>query len=134
VLKKIATYSFILLVVNVVLYFLPTPFLYINIPLILMSSLTIFYSYKKAYYSFNTDYLTVGSGQFIDTITDYLELHKIQTVQFKQTVFQKRRAIASLVIYSASKALKIKHINENDAKNILNYFLYKVESSPKNWM
>lgn len=132
--KQIITYGLLIFFFNVTLYFLPTSFLYINIPLFLISTLYIYYSYKKTYYTFNDKFLTVGSGQFIDTITDYLELHKIQSIQFKQTIFQKRRGIASLRIYSASKPLKINHIKEVDAKNILNYFIYNVESSPKNWM
>lgn len=93
----------------------------------------IYLSYKKAYYQIDDDFVTVGSG-VIDTTTTILEIHKIQSVEFKQSIFQKRRKIASVIISTASKDTKIPYINESKAFSIYNFLLYRVETQNKNWM
>ncbi len=93
----------------------------------------IYLSYKKAYYQIDDDFITVGSG-VIDTTTTILEIHKIQSVELKQSIFQKRRNIASVIISTASKDTKIPYIKESAALNIYNFLLYRVETQHKNWM
>lgn len=106
---------------------------WINLIVILIAVFYIYFGYKKAYYKINDEFVTIGSG-VIDTITDILEIHKIQSVKLKQTIFQKRRQIASVVIFTASKAITILYIEEKDAKFICDFLLFKVESQDKDWM
>lgn len=105
-----------------------------NIPLIVFAVLVVRQSYKKAYYSIDENYIVIGSGGLIEINTDMAELHKLQGVQFKQSIFQKYRGIASVKIYTASKALTIPFIKENDAKTIVDFLLFKVESEDRHWM
>jgi putative membrane protein len=91
------------------------------------------HSYEKAFYSVNERYVTIESG-FIDSKIHILEVHKIQSVSLTQTVFQKRRNIASLLIATASGQVKIPHIKEENAKSVMDFLLYHVEISHKNWM
>jgi len=70
----------------------------------------------------------------IDLTTSYLEISKIQAVSIRQTIFQKRRQLASVKIFSASKSLTIPQIYLATANDINNYLLYKVESEDKDWM
>jgi len=63
-----------------------------------------------------------------------MELYKIQAVEFKQTIFQKRRKLASLVLMNASGTLTIPYINELLAKQIYDYLLFHTETSEKEWM
>jgi putative membrane protein len=93
----------------------------------------IYLSYKKAYYQIDDDFVTVGSG-VIDTTTTILEIHKIQSIELKQSIFQKRRQIASVIISTASKGTKIPYIKEKTAIDIYNFLLYRVETQNKNWM
>lgn len=93
----------------------------------------IYLSYKKAYFQIDDDFVTVGSG-VIDTTTTILEIHKIQSVELKQSIFQKRRHIASVVISTASKDTKIPYVTETVAKDIYNFLIYRVETQNKNWM
>ena len=65
---------------------------------------------------------------------EQMELHKIQAVEFRQSIFQKRRALASLDLMNASGTITIPYINEKVAKNIYNYLLYHTEISGKSWM
>jgi putative membrane protein len=106
---------------------------YINIALLLFSVLYILVTYKKAYYKIDNEFITIGSG-FVDTTTNILEIHKIQAVKLKQSIFQKRRQISSVIISTASKSIKIPYVSETEAKSICDYLLYKVESQDRDWM
>lgn len=119
---------------NTIFYLTSWQMFWINIPLVTIVILAIRYKYKKAYFSFDDNYIIVGSGGLIETKTDFLELHKVQAVNISQTIFQKRRGLASMKIYSASRALHILHIKQELANDLNNFLLYKVESSERSWM
>lgn len=131
--KIIQAIVFICLI-NIPLYFAPRVFLFLNIIIVLYHVFSIPKAFKKAYYSIDNEYLIIGKGTLIETKTELLELHKIQTVEFKQSIFQKPRAIASINIYSASKKITIPYIKTQQALLIYNYLLYKIESKEKDWM
>lgn len=91
------------------------------------------HTFLKSYYNIDESYLTIGNG-FIETNTNILELHKIQSVEWSQTIFQKRRNIASLKVFTASSRLTIPYINEERAKAVMDFIIFRVTSSQKNWM
>lgn len=124
----------IVMFINVALAFGPIALLLVNIPLVLYIVANAIYTYKKAYYHLDDDYIVVGGGQLIETKTKYLEIKKTQAVSVNQSIFQKRRGLASVVIYTASKPLTIAHIDLNTAFSIKNYLVFKVESENKDWM
>nr|WP_321235050.1 PH domain-containing protein [uncultured Psychroserpens sp.] len=105
----------------------------INILFLIMSVLYMHFKYKKAYYKINDEYITIGSG-FIDTVTVIFEIHKIQSIEMKQNIFQKRKQIRSLNISTASQEVTIPYIDENEAKIICDFLLFKVESQDRDWM
>ncbi|QXP79260.1 MULTISPECIES: PH domain-containing protein [Winogradskyella] len=107
--------------------------LWINTVFVPLAVLYVYFAYKKAYYRISDDFVTIGSG-VIDTTTNILQIHKIQSVKIKQTIFQKPKSIASLVIYTASKSVTIPYISKQDAISIYNLLLYKVESQDRDWM
>jgi putative membrane protein len=107
--------------------------LWINAVFIPFALLYVHFAYKKAYYKISENFVTIGSG-VIDTTTNILEIHKIQALKLKQTIFQKRRGIASLVISTASKSITIPYISKPKALSIYNFLLYKVESQDRDWM
>lgn len=115
------------------LLFFGSSMLWINMLYIPLAFLYVYFAYKKTYYIISHNFITVGSG-VIDTITNILETHKIQGIAFKQSVFQQRRDIASLVISTASKSVKIPYISKSEALIIYDFLLYKVESQKKDWM
>ena len=63
-----------------------------------------------------------------------MELFKIQSVEFRQTIFQKRRKLASLHLMNAAGSMTIPYINALMAKQIYDYLLYHTEVSKKKWM
>lgn len=63
-----------------------------------------------------------------------LQWHKIQSVQVNQTLFQKRKGLASVRLYTASGAMVIPFISKHAAIQVMNYALFKIESSKQSWM
>ncbi|WP_296313193.1 PH domain-containing protein [Winogradskyella sp. UBA3174] len=132
--RLLFTSALVVVLLNAGLYFGPKTLLFINIPLVVYIIANALYAYKKAYYHLDDDYIVVGGGKLIDTSTDFLEIKKVQAVTLNQSIFQKSRGLASVVIFSASKPLTIPHIELSMAFNIKNYLLFKVESENKDWM
>lgn len=88
---------------------------------------------KKRYFSINNEQIVVSKGAISHQWTQ-MELHKIQAVEFRQSIFQKKRSLSSLRIMNASGSITIPYIDENVAKQIYNYLLYHTEVSKKRWM
>ncbi|HSO88535.1 MAG TPA: PH domain-containing protein, partial [Draconibacterium sp.] len=88
---------------------------------------------KKRYFSMNNEQIIVSKGAVSHQWTQ-MELHKIQAVEFRQSVFQKKRSLSSLRIMNASGSITIPYIAESMAKQIYNYLLYHTEMSKKKWM
>jgi putative membrane protein len=94
------------------------------------------YSYlilKKRYFRINNDQIRISKGA-ISHKWKQMELYKIQSVEFRQTIFQRRRSLASLQLMNASGSMSIPYINDKLAKEIYNYLLYHTEISEKSWM
>ena len=60
--------------------------------------------------------------------------YKIQYVQLKQSIYQRHKQLATVVIHTAGGRIKIPYIEEELARMITNYALYKVESSTRSWI
>jgi putative membrane protein len=105
----------------------------LNILLIPMLYLFVITTYRKANYGVNDNFLMVESG-FIETKTQIVQHHKIQSVVMYQSYFMKRRGVASLYVYNASGNVTLKYIQEATARQVHNFLLYKVETTDKNWM
>lgn len=94
------------------------------------------YSYlilKKRYFRMNNEQIMISNGA-ISHHWKQMELYKIQSVEFRQTIFQKRRSLASLHLMNAAGSMTIPYIKENLAKRIYDYLLYHTEVSEKKWM
>lgn len=119
---------------------LAAPFLYFDwlfgLAALVWLLATAAYSYlilKKSYFKINEDQIRVSSGA-ISHNWKQMELYKIQSVEFKQTFFQKRRSLASLKLMNASGTIRIPYIHQDMAKQIYNYLLFHTEISNKSWM
>lgn len=124
----------LLLILNTMIYVLnDSSFWFINLLVVPYAFLFVKYTYRKACYSVEKNYVTIESG-FIESTLHILEVHKIQSVSFTQTIFQKRNQIASVKIDTASNSVQIQHIKDNHAKYLSDFLLYNLEISQKSWM
>ncbi len=106
----------------------------VNLMVIPYLFLVFHWRFKKAFYTMDDRYLSIGSGSFIGTNLEMLEIHKIQSIDIEQSIFQKRKNIASLKICTASKVVTIPYIKHKKAQAIMDYLLFKVESQRLDWM
>ncbi len=88
---------------------------------------------RKSYFQFNKSQLIVGKGA-INTVWQQAAAFKTQSVDFRQSFFQKRRGLASLRVNNASGQIDIPYIPEDMASKLMNYLLYHVETSDEKWM
>ena len=61
-------------------------------------------------------------------------LRKLQNVSLHQSIFQKRRGLASLSFHTAAGAARMVHLPQQEAQQIYDYALYKIESYEGGWM
>ena len=114
-------------------YFEKQTFLVGVVALYIISLISAHLSYKKKGYALSDSLLMITGGTWGNSATKML-LHKLQNISLIQTPFQRRRGLASLVLHTASGALKIPDIAYDRCQVIKNYLLYRVESSRENWL
>jgi putative membrane protein len=70
----------------------------------------------------------------IETHQTFLPFYKIQHVSLTKTIFQERKNVSDVVFQTASGKLKIPCLKDSEALKILNFALYKIETSQQSWM
>jgi putative membrane protein len=100
---------------------------------LVLSGLYCWMMARKRYFQFNKTQLIVGKGA-ISTVWQQAAVFKAQSVDFRQSFFQKRRGLASLRVNNASGQMNIPYIPEDMAHKLMNYLLYHVEATNKKWM
>ncbi|MFZ4400205.1 MAG: PH domain-containing protein [Bacteroidales bacterium] len=101
---------------------------------VIISALLSYLSFKKRYFIINPQILQTAKGTIEQEFSRFFN-YKIQTIKFKQNIFQRRRNLASVVIYiSGGKRIKIPYIHHELATELYNYLLYCTESNNKKWM
>lgn len=78
-------------------------------------------------------YLETHYG-LIERISKGLLLFKIQGVEIKQTPYQRRKSLSTVVLYTASGDVVIPYLSIEQGLQLKNYILYTVETSRKKWM
>ncbi len=105
-------------------------------PVLLWILLMFLYSrftLRKSYFQISNDQIRVSSGAISHKFKQ-MEFHKVQHLEFRQSIFHKKQGVASLKIGNASGFIKIPFIDEKIAKTIHDYLLYYAETSEKFWM
>jgi len=101
---------------------------------IIISAFLSYLSYKKRYFIIHPQILLTAKGTIEQEFSQFFNF-KIQTIKFRQSFFQRRRNIASIIVYiSGGKRIKIPYIHEVLAIELYNYLLYCTESTNKKWM
>jgi putative membrane protein len=134
--RRIFIFTFLFLIVSyTIAYLIFSNFeiFYSTIVIIPIVVFLILKKVKKRFYKISDDMLLVGKG-LLETHVTYLEIFKVQNIKMQQTIFQKRSNVADLILQTASGKIKIPCIDFNEAINIYNHTLYKVETTKTSWM
>ena len=134
--RRIFIFTFLFLIVSYTIAYLVFSnfeIFYSTIVIIPIVVFLILKKVKKRFYKISDDMLLVGKG-LLETHVTYLEIFKVQNIKMQQTIFQKRSNVADLILQTASGKIKIPCIDFNEAINIYNHTLYKVETTKTSWM
>ena len=60
--------------------------------------------------------------------------HKIQSVKLKQSIYQRRRSLATVHLFTAGGIIRVPFISLREAQQLRDYAVYKIESENRDWM
>ena len=101
--------------------------------ILIFSAFALYFYWKNWRLKIDHDALQVHSG-IIGKYDTLLKLFKVQNVELKQNIYQRRRNLASLQLHTASGNVNIPYIPLEKAEKIRDYILYKAEVSRERWM
>ena len=105
-------------------------FLVLALPLLIFWGASLFR--KKFRLWAMEDVLYIRTGVFGEE-RKLLLWYKIQSVQLRQNIFQRKKHLASIVLHTAGGSINIPYIPLEAARQVLNYSLFQVESQNKPW-
>ena len=93
----------------------------------------IYFAYRNSRLFVNNEFIIKQSGAW-DIDNDFLAPHKIQALSLKQYFWHKRADIGKVTLYTAGGTLTFGLADYTRLKQLVNYWLYQVETTDKNWM
>ncbi|MCU4188815.1 PH domain-containing protein [Flavobacterium sp. HXWNR29] len=99
----------------------------------LFSGVLIWFSYRNYMLFVSNDFIIKQNGAW-DIDTTIIEPYKIQAIETQQFFWQKTTNIGSVTLSTAGGNISFSTGNYTEIKNLVNYWLYQVETSDKNWM
>lgn len=93
----------------------------------------LYFAYRNSRLFINREFIIKQSGAW-DIDTDFLAPHKIQTISLKQYFWQKKTDIGIVTLYTAGGDISFGLADYTRLKELVNYWLYQVETSQKHWM
>ncbi|WP_245686428.1 PH domain-containing protein [Psychroflexus sediminis] len=88
---------------------------------------------RKSNIGINSDLISIRKGS-IDTKFEIIEIHKLHSVKLSRNIFQQYNGHADLVLETASGTVAVEYLKYRDAVDLMNYLIYKVESTDKDWI
>ena len=124
---------FMLVLIGIVVYHEIFQILYILIPVFFILNMMHYFQWKKKKYGLNGHEVYVGGGIF-GYRHAIVPLYKIQNLMIRQNMYQWRRDLASLIIFTAAGEISIPYISHEKARQLADILTYHVEVSKKSWM
>jgi len=98
-----------------------------------LAATMIYYSYRNHRLYVSKDYIIKQQGIW-DVEHQIIVPHKIQAVTLTQMLWHKRANIGHITCHTAAGNISFKFGDYDTLKTLMNYWLYQVESSEKDWM
>jgi len=124
--------AFLVIAALVVLIGKPYALIFV-IPVFLLWILSSYLAYKKKKYAVNAFVLQTNGGVYGHGHS-LMKLFKVQSVKIKRNLYQRRRGLSTVIVYTATGGLSIPYIAHEKALELMDYFLYRVETSKAKWM
>lgn len=93
----------------------------------------IYSAFRHSRLFVSEDFIIKQSGAW-DIDLDYLEPHKIQSIEMTQYFWQKSADVGKVTLYTAGGQISFGLANYTKLKHYANYWLYQLEAGNKEWM
>lgn len=100
---------------------------------IVFAGTLVWFSFKNYRLFVSKDFIIKQNGAW-DVDTSIIEPYKIQAIETHQFFWQKVTNIGSVSLSTAGGTISFTTANFDEIKQLVNYWLYQVEISEKNWM
>lgn len=100
---------------------------------VLVLSIFIYFEFKHYKLFVSKDFIIKREGAW-DIEHKIIEPYKIQGITAKQYFWNKRHDVGHVILHTAAGDLRFNFANFTQINEQINYWLYQVESSEKNWM
>ncbi len=100
--------------------------------LVLLLIYNYFY-YKRLKLIIDEETVVKSSGLWVRR-EQYLEIYRLQAISVRQPLWYKRRGIVNLTFHSAGGDITFNGVLRKEVTPMINFFLYKVESTSRPWM
>lgn len=90
-------------------------------------------NHKKWNFAINNELIYIRNGIF-GNYFKALRLFKIQSIALRQSIYQRKHRLATIIIYTASGNINIPYVHLDLAQDICNFVLFKIESDKRKWM
>ncbi len=97
------------------------------------TSILLWYSFKNYRLFVSNEFVIKQNGAW-DIDTTFIEPYKIQAIEIQQFFWQKVTNIGSVTLSTAGGTVSFTTGNFTEIKQLVNYWLYQVETWEKNWM
>lgn len=99
----------------------------------LFVGLVIYFGFRNSRLFVNDNFIVKQSGAW-DIEKDYIAPHKIHAVSVRQYFWHKSSDIGIVNLYTAGGKISFGLANYTKLKELVNYWLYQVETTNKHWM
>jgi len=117
-----------LYVIDDLQFYLPLIFVYLC-----LVGFMIYFGFKNYRLYANTDFIIKKHGAW-DIENEIIEPHKIQGITTTQYFWHKSSDVGHLILHTAAGDVHFHFGNFTEIKQLVNYWLYQVETSKENWM
>jgi putative membrane protein len=105
----------------------------IMIAYVMLVGVIVFFKFRNYRLLLSPDFITL-KGNAWDVQHQLIEPFKIQGITTQQYLWHKRSDVVHLTFHTAAGDLSFKFANYSALKPWINYWLYEVERSNRNWM
>lgn len=116
-------------------FFLPQikAYFLLAVPYIFIMAVLLYFEYKHHRLYAGDGFIIKRSGIW-DIEHELIEPHKIQAITARQYFWHKGADVGHLIVHTAAGVIHFKYGNYTQIKKLVNYWLYKIETSKEDWM
>jgi putative membrane protein len=139
--RKIVMQAIKFLILPLTIYFLFAYYIFpemmeyiVFIPVyVIFVSIIIYFGFRNSRLFVNDDFIVMQSGAW-DVDRDYIAPHKIHAIAIRQYFWHKSSDIGIVNLYTAGGTISFGLADYTRLKQLVNFWLYQVETTNKNWM